>query len=387
LRFTDHELPRTRTRKVKRNEVVAILRQMLEARAEEQVAASAEVEKWLAHAIAQVSNDATRITPATRLIEDLGLDSLALAELAEHIGEHLGRDIATEELGDLRSVDDLQKLAANNHAPSRVALPSYAKFAEPFTPILPGPLKSLGRTLFRRAQASLFDSWLKPRILGRGNIPANSNVLVVANHSSHVDFALISHALGEMGKGLVVLAARDYFFNTPTRRFVVSNLTTLIPFDRERAQLESLDDALAELATGRSVLMFPEGTRSPDGTMQEFKSGAGYMALRSGCDVLPIHISGTYEVLGKGKLIPKHSPVEMRIGRVVSNAELRVVAESSEGAGAYRKAADFLRKTVEGLAQPPRRAMERASRKLTGAENPEGAGSPKNSRARSHAKG
>jgi long-chain acyl-CoA synthetase len=387
LRFTDHELPRTRTRKVKRNEVVAILRQLLEARAEEQVAASAEVEKWLAHAIAQVSNDATRITPATRLIEDLGLDSLALAELAEHIGEHLGRDIATEELGDLRSVDDLQKLAANNHAPSRVALPSYAKFAEPFTPILPGPLKSLGRTLFRRAQASLFDSWLKPRILGRGNIPANSNVVVVANHSSHVDFALISHALGEMGKGLVVLAARDYFFNTPTRRFVVSNLTTLIPFDRERAQLESLDDALAELATGRSVLMFPEGTRSPDGTMQEFKSGAGYMALRSGCDVLPIHISGTYEVLGKGKLIPKHSPVEMRIGRVVSNAELRVVAESSEGAGAYRKAADFLRKTVEGLAQPPRRAMERASRKLTGAENPEGAGSPKNSRARSHAKG
>ncbi len=149
-------------------------------------------------------------------------------------------------------------------------------------------------------------------------------MLVVANHSSHVDFALISHALGEMGKGLVVLAAKDYFFNTPTRRFVVSNLTTLIPFDRERAQLESLDEALAELAAGRSVLLFPEGTRSPDGTMQEFKSGAGYLALRSGCEVLPIHISGHLSTCwARASLIPRYHPVEMRIGRVVSNAELR----------------------------------------------------------------
>src|SRR5208283_1125205 len=153
---------------------------------------------------------------------------------------------------------------------------------------------------------------------------------------------------------------------------------------RERAQLESLDDALAELAAGRCVLMFPEGTRSPDGTMQEFKSGAGYLALRSGCDVLPIHIAGTYDVLGKGKLIPQHGPVEMRIGRVISNAELRVVAESSEGAGAYRKAADFLRKTVESL-KPQSRALAKKARELPAASH-ESASGEKTSRARRHAK-
>ena len=385
LRFTDHELPRTRTRKVKRLEVAETLRQMLETRADEQIAASAEVEDWLAHAIAQVSNETMRITPATRLIEDLGLDSLALAELAEHIGEHFGRELGVEELGDLRTVDDLQKLAANSNALPRVPMPSYAKFAEPFTPMLPGPLRTLGRALFRRTQSAVFDSWLKPQVLGRGNIAANSNLLVVANHSSHVDSLLITHALGETGKHLVVLAAKDYFFNTALRRTVVSNLTTLIPFDRERAQLESLDEALAELTAGHSVLMFPEGTRSPDGSMQEFKSGAGYLALRSGCDVLPIHISGTYQVLGKGKLIPKHHPVEMRIGRVISNAELRVVAESSEGAGAYRKAADFLRKVVEGLVAKPHRAMTSKPRKLQHAAQEEASGE-KASRARRHAK-
>jgi len=381
LRFTDHELPRTRTRKVKRNEVAATLRQMLVARDDERVAASAEVEEWLAHAIAQVANESMRITPATRLIEDLGLDSLALAELAEHIGEHVGRDLGVEELGDLRTVDDLQKLAASSNASPRLPMPSYAKFAEPYTPMLPGPLRDLGRALFRRTQRTIFDSWLKPQILGRGNIPANSNMLVIANHSSHVDSLLITHALGELGKRLVVLAAKDYFFNTALRRVVVSNLTTLIPFDRERAQLESLDEALAELAAGHSVLMFPEGTRSPDGSMQEFKSGAGYLALRSGCDVLPIHIRGTFDVLGKGKLIPKHAAVTMRIGRVISNAELRVVAESSEGAGAYRKAADLLRKRVEELVSHPRHGAARVPRLVAEAERPD-----KASRARRHAK-
>ena len=56
-------------------------------------------------------------------------------------------------------------------------------------------------------------------------------------------FALASYALGAPGRELVVLAAKDYFFNTNARRFVVSNFTRLIPFDRERAQLDSLDDA------------------------------------------------------------------------------------------------------------------------------------------------
>ena len=84
-----------------------------------------------------------------------------------------------------------------------------------------------------------------------------------------------------------------------------------------------------QLAAGRSVLMFPEGTRSPDGSLQEFKSGAGYLALRSGCDVLPIHISGTHQVLGKGNLIPHHHFVEVRIGGVISNQRLREIAENA----------------------------------------------------------
>ncbi|HYL60034.1 MAG TPA: lysophospholipid acyltransferase family protein, partial [Candidatus Acidoferrales bacterium] len=133
----------------------------------------------------------------------------------------------------------------------------------------------------------------------------------------------------------------------------------MMPFDRERAQLESLEDALDELANGRSVLMFPEGTRSLDGEIHEFKSGAGYLALRSHRDVVPVLIRGTHEVMGKGSLIPRRRPVEVRIGRAITAAEMRAVADSAEGAGAYRKLSDMMRDAVIALAGSRRGAIPR----------------------------
>ena len=351
LRFTDAELPRTRTRKIKRADVAATLRRMLDVRpnAIEADASNSEVETWLAEALAAIATEPVNIAPETRLIEDLGLDSLALAEIGELIGERASRDIAPEEIADLRTVADLQLLAAQPGGNGRPRMPSYAKFADPYTPRLPAPLKWLGRFAVRGAERALFDGWLKPKILGRGNVPANRNFIVVANHSSHLDFSLVGYALGAIGEDMRVLAAKDYFFNTPARRFLASNFTSLMPFDRERAQLESLEDALAELAQGRSVLMFPEGTRSADGAIHEFKSGAGFLALRSRCDVLPVLIRGTHDVMGKGSLVPRRHPVEVRIGRAITASELREVAASSEGAGAYRKIADLMRTAVLAL--------------------------------------
>lgn len=357
LRFTDAELPRTRTRKIKRTDVAATLRRMLNVRPSTAQAddANHEVESWLAEALASVATEPVNIAPETRLIEDLGLDSLALAEIGELIGERASREIAPEEIADLRTVADLQILAAQPGGNGRHRMPSYVKFAEPYTVRLPPPLKWLGRLAVRGAERAIFDRWLKPKILGRGNIPANRNFIVVANHSSHLDFSLVGHALGAIGDDLRVLAAKDYFFNTPTRRFLAANFTSMMPIDRERAQIESLEDALAELAQGRSVLMFPEGTRSADGAIHEFKSGAGFLALRSRCDVLPVLIRGTHDVMGKGSLVPRRRPVEVRIGRAITAAQLRELAASSEGAGAYRKVADLMRSAVLALSGSRRR--------------------------------
>jgi len=184
LRFTDAELPRTRTRKIKRADVIATLRRILEVRPSEATAeaGSSEVETWLAEALALIATEPVNIAPQTRLVEDLGLDSLAMAEIGELIGQRASREIAPEEIADLRTVADLQILASQGGGSGRHRMPSYAKFAEPYTPRLPAPMKWLGRIAVRGAERAIFDGWLRPKVLGRGNIPANRNFIVVANH-------------------------------------------------------------------------------------------------------------------------------------------------------------------------------------------------------------
>src|SRR5260370_12478522 len=119
------------------------------------------------------------------------------------------------------------------------------------------------------------------------------------------------------------------------------------------------------------VMILPVGTRSPDGRVHEFKSGVGYLALHSGCDVLPIHISGTHEVLGKGALIPHRGPVEVRIGRVITNTALRLLAADVEGAGAYRKLADSMRQAVLALVERPVHAAKPTPAPAIASEQPE----------------
>jgi long-chain acyl-CoA synthetase len=169
LRFTDSELPRTRTRKIKRADVAALLQRMLGSHIREGSAASAEIEPWLLHALAQVALDVESISPATHLIEDLGLDSLALAELAEHIAIKSGRDLSPEQLSNVSTVADLQRIISEGQ--NRPRLPSYAQFARPYVVELPGALQRLGQYGMRRSLDAIFERVLRPRIMGRVMCP------------------------------------------------------------------------------------------------------------------------------------------------------------------------------------------------------------------------
>ena len=92
-----------------------------------------------------------------------------------------------------------------------------------------------------------------------------------------------------------------------------------IPIDRShgRQALKSLDDAAQRIADGTSVLIFPEGTRSPDGLLHEFKTGAVLLAIKAGVPIVPLGFNGSYEVLPKGKLLPKNGEITIRIGSAI----------------------------------------------------------------------
>jgi len=141
--------------------------------------------------------------------------------------------------------------------------------------------------------------------------------IVVANHASHADTAVLLAALPAKAQP-VFAAAADYWFDVPVRRFVASSLIGVLPVRR------SADDSYAQLLAavrpalraGRTVVIYPEGTRSTNGIVGEFRSGALRLARECGVPVVPIALTGTADVLPKGgRWSP--APMQVRIGEAV----------------------------------------------------------------------
>lgn len=88
-----------------------------------------------------------------------------------------------------------------------------------------------------------------------------------------------------------------------------------------REALKSLSQAAQRIADGSSVLIFPEGTRSPDGRLQPFKAGAILLAIKSGVPVVPIGFNNVANILPKGKLLPRGGEIVIRIGHPIPTSE------------------------------------------------------------------
>jgi len=98
-----------------------------------------------------------------------------------------------------------------------------------------------------------------------------------------------------------------------------------IPIDRShgRQALKSLDEAARRIAAGSSVLIFPEGTRSADGRLSEFKTGAVLLAIKAGVPIVPLGFNGSYEVLGKGRILPRSGEITIRIGQPLATGHFK----------------------------------------------------------------
>lgn len=152
--------------------------------------------------------------------------------------------------------------------------------------------------------------------------------LVVANHASHADTAVLVAALPAAARP-VFGAAADYWFDVPVRRFIATSLIGILPVRRcGDGNYDALLAAVGPaLRAGRTVVIYPEGTRSTDGRVGEFRSGAVRLARDCGVPIVPVAIVGTADVLPKdGTFSP--APMEVRFGepvdpRTTSASDLR----------------------------------------------------------------
>ena len=114
---------------------------------------------------------------------------------------------------------------------------------------------------------------------------------------------------------LIVAAAADYFFTSRGKGSASALALNALPLDRESTGRKSADQIRDLMADGWSLLIYPEGGRSPDGWGQDFKGGPAYLSARTGAPVVPMFIDGTGAIFGKGMKRPKAGRTTVVFGR------------------------------------------------------------------------
>ncbi|MFO0594760.1 MAG: AMP-binding protein [Myxococcaceae bacterium] len=359
LRFTDHELTRTSTRKVKRSLVIDELKRLEKAAHAGDKARKDKEDNtdWLTQLVADViQRDVAEVKPESRLQVDLGFDSLMLTELSAALEASGVPVTAVSDLTKIGTLDDLRRVVASSgrkpaaEVRAREITREVARKADESLELnLPEPLANAGRFALNAGQRALYRGLFDVKVKGKAFIPQNRNFLVVANHASHLDMGLVKVAMGEQGERLVALAARDYFFDSPLKRAYFENFTNLIPMDRSGSLRESLRLAGESLTQGFNLLIFPEGTRSPNGDLQEFKPTTGYLALGFDVDILPVYLHGTYDALPKGSWWPRFEDLEVRIGPVLEIDALRAKVSGLAKSEGYRLVTRMAEESVRAL--------------------------------------
>jgi long-chain acyl-CoA synthetase len=365
LHFTDIELPRTATRKVKRAEVVTIL-QALEETEKSGVSEVAERAtdsegKWLIGIVANVSNRSRDEISMNSRLADLGFDSLMFVELAAAVENAGGSITAPERLNEVQDLRELAGVVSKRPGAANVRETAKAAAAgrdDGDEISVPSFVRVAGNKAADTLQWLFYDRFLDTHYEGRSNIPAHTNFIVAANHSSHLDMGLTKMALGEAGKDMVALAAADYFFDNKYKRAVMENFTNLVPMERTGSLRQSLRHASSFLDRGYNALIFPEGTRSLTGEMAEFKPVIGYLALHASVGIVPIYLEGTHDAMPKGSSILKGRTIGARIGRYLPIEELEEMTKGMPRAEAYRLIAARVKHEVENLRDRKRGAFD-----------------------------
>ena len=147
-------------------------------------------------------------------------------------------------------------------------------------------------------------------------------VIFAPNHHSHVDTPLMVTAVPEPWRSrLAVAAAADYFFDKRMKGALSALALNALPLDREVTGRKSSDLIRRLIDDGWSLVIYPEGGRSPDGWGQEFKGGAAYLSSRTGAPVVPVFIDGTGAIYGKGMKRPKPGKSRVVFGRPLRPVE------------------------------------------------------------------
>ncbi len=358
-------LPRTRLEKLQRHRVAAMI-EPGGAKAESTPPPSAEdlalMENEVGRVVVGILQsfiDKDRSTvPSDHLDLDLGFDSLRRVELVSALEQRFGR--LPESLAhEVMTVRELIEQVREAHTGLAAADPTVQSWAQTLSLQPPAALRDfvlaprtgLQRLIERGLRAGLLVGFRKGfdlRITGSDHLMVDGPCLLAANHASLLDPLVIFAAIPEQLFARLYSIGWQPFFQGALLQWV-AHIGRMIPVGPQSSLVSALQAGALVVRHGGNLLIFPEGQRSVDGSIDDFRPGIGILACELLVPVLPLRIDGSFQAMPVGSKWPHAHPISLSIGPPVHITRELVERWREEGREPYLAATVGIREAIMAL--------------------------------------
>jgi long-chain acyl-CoA synthetase len=282
----------------------------------------------------------TRQIKSTDHLElDLGIDSLERVEIIIALEQALNIRIAAELMNKIFTVKELileiERLVTGSEAKNEFqpqaksqALWSELLQQKPAQVIIkkvnlaPNFLTIIGMFLFAEILHLVFRIVWRLKVLGVKNLSLAKKCILCVNHSSYLDAFIVDAAMpARLRKGLFFVGFRAYF-EQPLIKNIIKYIR-VIPIDPGMHLVEAMQASTYVLNNDKMVCIFPEGQRTIDGQIKEFKKGVGILAKELNVALVPVLITGSFESWPRTKAFPRPHRIKIIFGRPFNYDELK----------------------------------------------------------------
>lgn len=267
------------------------------------------------------SNFNTEVQPNFHLELDLGLDSLDIVEILSFIETNFGVKVNEEEFSNLKNILDIAKFIKEKGG-------KYHEESLDWKSILNQdidvslPRSSFVLRLIRLILKPIFMLYFRLRKLDSEKI-LESPAIYVGNHQSFLDALIFSQAFPSKKLKDTYYIAVISHFDTPLRRYLADR-GNIILIDINKNLKETLQVSAKVLREGKNLVIFPEGARTRDGELQEFKKTFAILSKELDIPVVPFGIRGAYDSMPYGSSFPKPAPIDIKFFDEIEPEELTI---------------------------------------------------------------
>lgn len=262
---------------------------------------------------------------------DLGFDSLSRIELVANLEKQFNIHIPESFIAKIATIKELvlvleRTIAEQKPLDKKVIIASPKKLWQDIlntdptkaitnkidiTPSWPAKIATMAAYIFIFVATKLM--W-RLKVTGTENLPKDQPFILCPNHASYLDAFLVLAAIPTWLKFKIFFLGLSAFVEVPIVRHIVK-IGRIIPLDLATNLLDAMRACSYVLRNHRVMCIFPEGGRSPDGSIQPFKKGIGILAHELNMPLVPVYIDGAFKALPMGKAIPKLPQIKITFGK------------------------------------------------------------------------